>query len=347
MSRTRAPARRVPPAAALLAAALAAVLLLGACAAPTATPVPTATPEPTKAAFPVTVKDAAGQDFTLAAAPQKIVCLPIWATEMLFGLVDPARIAGISNWISDPNLSPIAEAAKAVETRVESKKPEEIVALQPDLVVLDDFNDFDGSLATTLKAAGIPVLTLESPTSIEGAEAAIPVLAAVTGESAKGEAMLADMKAKLDGVAAKLASVAAADRLTAMYAYASYNDPTMFSSYDAGTPIGAIIAAAGLVNVCDAPAYSDVSKEKVVKDWKPQVLVVSSIVWKTDYSGTTDDGGAAAKAAILADATLATVPAVVDSRIYGIPDKFMASTSQYMADAVVLLAKAAYPDLFK
>jgi ABC-type Fe3+-hydroxamate transport system substrate-binding protein len=50
---------------------------------------------------------------------------------------------------------------------------------------------------------------------------------------------------------------------------------------------------------------------------------------------------------VLADATLKDVPAVQTGTFFAVPDKFMMSTSQYMADAVVLLAQAAYPELFK
>lgn len=81
-----------------------------------------------------------------------------------------------------------------------------------------------------------------------------------------------------------------------------------------GIPFQAIAEAAGVRNVCTAPLYSNVSKETVVNDWKPQVLVVSGVTYGADFSAT-EDGGAAMKAAILADATLKTVPAVADGRI--------------------------------
>jgi ABC-type Fe3+-hydroxamate transport system substrate-binding protein len=342
--------RRLLSMIALLAVA---AVLATSCAAPTATPTPTAAPtaaptaEPTPAPFPATVKDADGKDFTLTAAPQKIVSLPVWSTEILFSLVDLSRVAAISSWINDPNQTPIAEAAQQIVQRVETKSPEGIIALHPDLVILDTFNDFDGSLAKTLTDAGIPTIRLESPTDFASVDAAIATLAAVTGETAKGEALSKEMNDKLQTVADLVKTVETAKRVTAMYYYVSFNDMTMLSSYNTETPVGAIMTAAGLVNVCDAPKYSDVSKEKVVKDWKPQAFLVSALVWKADYSGTTDDAGASAKAVVLADTTLKDVPAVVTGTFFAVPDKYMMSTSQYMADAVVFLAKAAYPDLFK
>jgi len=56
--------------------------------------------------------------------------------------------------------------------------------------------------------------------------------------------------------------------------------------------------------------------------------------------------GAAMKAAILADATLKTVPAVADGRIVALTEKYRGSTSHYMAYAAEELARACYPDRF-
>ncbi len=341
---------------ALVALLVVAAVLATSCAAPTATPTAGPTAAPTKAPlfwkaagtdYPVSLQTADSQYFTITAKPMKIVSLPVWSTEMLFEMVDVSRVVAISSWTDDPNTSMAADKAKQVAVRVKSSNAEEIIALKPDLVIVDDFNDYDGALTKTLRDAGIATLYVKSPTSVETAEDMIPLLAAVVGESAKGDALLKGMKDKIAGVAAKLATLDASKRLTAMYVYPSYNDPAQFTSYNSETPVSSIMTTAGLVNVCDAPKYSDVSKEKVVSEWKPQVFLVPSSAYLPDFSGTTDDGGAAAKAAILADATLKDVPAVVDGRIYGISDKYMTSTSQYMADAVVLLAQAAYPDLFK
>ena len=329
----------------LLALVVLAALLATACAAaPTPTSVPTAAP--TKAAFPVTVKDANGADFTLSASPQKIVALPIWAAEMVYGLVDVSRVTAVSKWSDDPNLSPAVATTKLVPNRVESKSPEGIIALKPDLVILDTFSDADGSLTKTLTDAGIPVLVLASPVTLDDVKSTILILAAATGETANGQAMVSAIDDKLKSVSDKIATLTASQRLSVMYYYPDYTNAGMLSSYNDATPFGAIAAAAGLTNVCDAPKYSAVSKEKVVKDWKPQVFVTSSLTYLPDFS-TVDDGGVAAKASILADATLKDVPAVQNGMILSIPDKYMQSTSQYMADAVVLLAKAAYPDLFK
>ena len=113
----------------------------------------TATTEPADS-FPVTVKDAAGQDVVIQTRPQSIIVTNVWAAEMLLDLVDASRIKGLSAWGDDPVLSATAEKAKAVAARVQTGEPEGIVALKPDLVIIDTFSDPDGSLTKTLTDAG-------------------------------------------------------------------------------------------------------------------------------------------------------------------------------------------------
>jgi iron complex transport system substrate-binding protein len=301
-------------------------------------------------AYPVTVKDAAGKSVTIQSAPKAIVASNVWSGEILLDLVDASRIAALSAWGDDPVLSPAVDKAKAVAKRITTTKAEEIVALKPDLVIIDTFSDVDGSLTRTLTEAGIVVLQLASPTDFTMISQTITTLAQATGEVEKGAAMVAAMQATLDGVARKVAAVPAAQRLKTMY-YEDYFDATgksagMLCAYGAGSPFAAIAAAAGLVNVVNAPNYSAVSKEKVVGEWQPQLLVVPAMVFDANYKGV-DDQGATIIKAIKADPLLKSLPAVKNNKIYALADKYRGSTSQYMAQAVVDLAQAAYPDLFK
>lgn len=308
------------------------------------------TSETAASAFPVTVKDANGQDVVIASAPQSIVSTNVWSAEILLDMVDSSRISGLSAWGDDPVLSATADKAKAVAARISTQEPENIAALNPDLVIIDTFSDPDGSLTKTLTEAGAVVLQMNSPTTFEQIKSAIATLAAATGESEAGQAMIAAIDAKLAAVAGKLSGLAVADKLTVMY-YDDFYDQSganagMLAAYGGMSPFNALAEAAGLINVCDAVDYSAVSKEKVVGEWKPDVLIVSPVVYNEDFS-VTDNRGATVIAGIKADALLQTLPAVQNNRIYALTAKYNSSTSQYMADAVVELAAAAYPELFK
>ncbi len=302
------------------------------------------------AVFPVTVKNAAGKDVVIKNQPQSIVVTNVWAGEMLLDLVEASRIKGLSAWGDSAVLSAAADKAKAVAARVSTKEPEKIVSLKPDLVVIDTFSDPDGSLTKSLTDAGAVVLQMASPTNFEQIKAAIVTLAAATGATAKGQAMNAAIDAKLKAVSDKLTGLTADKKLKAMY-YEDYYDQSgsnagMLAAYGQESPFTAIAAAAGLVNVCNAPNYSAVSKEKVVGEWKPDLLIVPAISYAADYS-VVDDKGEKIIKGILADKLLATLPAVQNGKVIALTEKYRGSTSQYMVEAVAELAKAAYPERFK
>ena len=296
------------------------------------------------AAGPVTVRDAAGSDVTIEEAPQNIVVLPVWAAEITLDLVDPDRVAGISNYMDSSVTTALADKAAQVEKRV-SSEAEAILGLTPDLVILDTFNDTDGSLAKTLTDADVTVLTLASPVTYEEIADRISTLSQALFASEQGGRLVSDMQTRLDGVKAKVEQIPEADRVTVMYYEASYSADGMLCAYGEGSPFQAIAEAAGTVNVCAAPLYSNVSKETVVNDWKPDVLVISGVTYGADFS-VSEDGGAAMRASILADPALQTVPAVENDRIFALTEKYRGSTSHYMAYAAEELARACYPDLF-
>lgn len=332
-------------AAALLAGMLA--ISLAACGTsekPASSPDSTAstTSDTSQTAGPVTVKNASGEDITIKQAPQKIVALPVWEAEMVLDLVGTDRVAGLSNYIDQPALTALADTAKAVKGRV-SSDAEAIVGLQPDLVLLDTFNDVDGSLTKSLKDAGITVLTLASPVTFEEIADRLTTVSKALFAEDKGQELVKEMNDRLDAVADKVKN--AEKKTTVMYYEAAFNAEGMLCAYGEGSPFQAICEAAGVENVCDAELYSNVSKETVVNQWKPEVLVVSGVAYDANFQAT-EDGGAAMKAAIEADDTMKSVPAVENGRIFALTEKYRGSTSHYMAGAVEELAKACYPDLF-
>lgn len=307
------------------------------------------TTETAEPAFPVTVQNAAGEDITIETVPQSIIATNVWAAEILLDLIDTSRIVGLSSWGDNPAASATAEKAAKIAERVTTGNPEGIVALNPDLVIIDSFSDPDGSLTKTLTEAGATVLILSSPTDFDQIKSVITTLAAAVGESAKGQAMIDDIDAKLQAVTEKLAGLGDEQRLKVMFYDAALdmngNDTGMLCAYGAGSPFDAIARAAGLVNVCDAATYSSVSKEKVVAEWKPDVLVVPALIYNADFT-ISDDKGAKVIAAIKSNDLLGTLPAVQNDKIVALTGKYSSSTSHYMVDAVAELAAAAYPELF-
>ena len=300
------------------------------------------------ASFPVEIVDASGAKVVIKSAPQSIIATNIWSGEMMLDLVDASRIKALSAWGDDPVLSATADKAAAVKARVDISNPETIVALTPDLVIIDTFSDPDGALTKTLSEAGIPVVQLASPTDFTMIADTITTLAKATGEIERGAELVATMNDQLQTVADAVAKVPAEKQVKVMY-YEDYydasgNSANMLCAYGVGSPFDAIAKAAGVVNVCNAANYSPIAKEKVVGEWKPDLLVIPAMQFDDSFKAI-DDKGATLSAAIKLDPVLSTLPAVKNNKIVAIPDKFRGSTSHYMARAVADLAAAAYPDL--
>ncbi len=300
--------------------------------------------------FPVTVQNANGENILIDSAPQSIIVTNVWAAEILLDMIETDRIAGLSAWGDSEAVSAAAPKAAMVESRVTTGDPESIIALNPDLVIIDTFSDIDGSLTKTLTDAGAKVLAMNSPTNFDQIKSAILTLAAAVGEIETGEAMVEAIDEKLSMVADKTADLSDDEKKSVIFYDAALdmngNDTGLLCAYGAGSPFDAIAAAAGLVNVCDAVTYSQISKEKVVAEWQPDILIVSSLIYNPDFT-ISDDQGENMIGSILTNDLLQTLPAIQNNQVFALTGKYASSTSHYMAQAVVELAQKAYPELFE
>ncbi|MDD3931182.1 MAG: ABC transporter substrate-binding protein [Clostridiaceae bacterium] len=299
--------------------------------------------------YPVTVNNASGESVVISDKPQAIVATSVWIGEMLLDLVESDRIKALSAWGDDPVLSAAAEKASKVAARVNTQDPEGIVAVQPDLVLIDTFSDADGSLTRTLTDAGIVVLQLASPVDYDSIKEALTTISIAVGERDQGDALIQTVDQTLADIQSKLADLPESEKLTTLF-YEDYYDASgssagMLAAYGSESPFEAIATAAGLINVCDVKTYSAISKEKVVGEWKPDVLVVPSFTFGSDFKAI-EDNGAAIIESIKNDPLIQTLPAVQSDRIVALTETYRGSTSHYMVFAAEELARFAYPSYF-
>jgi iron complex transport system substrate-binding protein len=128
-----------------------------------------------------------------AAKPQRVVSLNLCADELALRLADPGVVASVT-WLSqDPRNANMA--AKAAGLPANDGHAEEALAYDPDLVLVGPFAD-PASIAL-LKQVGAPVVEVGAPQTLDGVRRQIRDLAAVLGEPQRGEALIADMDARL------------------------------------------------------------------------------------------------------------------------------------------------------
>ncbi len=155
------------------------------------------------------------------------------ADELVLRLADRAQVLAVTYLASDPRGSTVA--SEAVGVPVTRGLTEEVVALRPDLVIAGAFTT--RTTVGMLRRVGSPVLELGVPADLDGVRAQIRQVAEALGHPERGEALVADLDAKL-------ASVIPSTRpLRALVMR-----PNAFTVAPGGLG-DALIRAAGLVNV--------------------------------------------------------------------------------------------------
>jgi iron complex transport system substrate-binding protein len=169
-----------------------------------------------------------------------VVSFNICADQLVVALADPAQIAGLSPYATDPTLSAVADEARAfrrIQWHAESTIP-----LEPDLVLV---GPRDRSVTQRLLTAlGFRVVEVDFVSTVAAAREQIRKVAALLGQPARGEALLA----RLDAARRRLAAAPRPRASTALLVgHAGYTEgPTSLAA--------ALMAEAGLKPPPGAPA---------------------------------------------------------------------------------------------
>ena len=252
--------------AALLAGVL---LILAGCG--TAAPPPA--PPGTAAAdgYPRTVTDGAGRSIHLPARPVRIVSQSLASDEMLFPMVAPARLVGLSSLSRDPAYSNVvAEAAAHPAPSIESA--EDIVRLKPDLIFVTTYSRAE--VVQVLESTGAPVYRLANFDDIDGVMANLRRIGAAVGEEAAAERMVAAMDTRLTKVAAQRVGRPQLRVLSFAGGFTA----------GLGTSFDDIVRRAGGINEAAARGvdkFAKISEEQVLA-WNPDVLVAGHLPGEQD-----------------------------------------------------------------
>jgi iron complex transport system substrate-binding protein len=190
----------------------------------------------------------------MAASP-RVLSVDSCADQYVIALSPRDAIVGVSARADDPD-SYMREQAKGLPVR--RATTETVLALKPEVVVR--YWGGDARLPEALTRRGIRVVRVEDATDFDGVRANVRAVAAALDQSARGEALIADM----DGRLAR--SKDAWGGKPAMYL-----TPTGYSS-GGGTLMDAMLRAAGLTNLMTGPAWEPIPLETLVR--KPPAAFV-------------------------------------------------------------------------
>ena len=196
------------------------------------------------------------------AIPQRIVSINLCADQLVLALADRAQIAGLTKNATDIEMS--GEASKARGIPLLSNSAEQILAIEPDLIV-----GMPASRSAALRALprqDYPLLDLATANTLGEIYTSIRETAAAVGHPERGSALIARMQAELAGLPKP-----GKGRVAAYYQRRGYMTGT-------GTLIDELMGRVGLVNLAGKlgkPPLSQLSLEEMVAA-KPDFLIVES-----------------------------------------------------------------------
>ncbi|MCI4589364.1 ABC transporter substrate-binding protein [Sphingobium sp. BYY-5] len=206
------------------------------------------------------------------ARPRRIVSLNLCADQLVLALADRSQIAGLTRNATDTDMS--GEAARARGLPILTNSAEQILAIDPDLVI--GMPARRSTALGVLKGQGYKTLDLKSADSLDDIYASIRATAAAVGHSDRGEAMIAGMKRDLAGLGRP-----GAGRVAAYYQRRGFMTGT-------GTLVDDLMQRMGLVNLAaklGKPALAQVSLEEMVAA-RPDYLIVESATSRVTDQGS-------------------------------------------------------------
>jgi len=207
-----------------------------------------------------------------ATKPRRIVSLNLCADQLVLALADRDQIAGVTRNATDTEMS--GEAAKARGQPVLKNSAEQILAIDPDLVV--GMPASRSAPMRALKGHRFNLLDLQSADTVDQIYASIRQTAVAVGHPERGEALVARMQAAL----ARLGKPGGG-KVAAYYQRRGFMTGT-------GTLIDDLMQRMGLVNLAaklDKPPLSQLSLEEMVAA-QPDYLIVESATDKIADQGT-------------------------------------------------------------
>jgi iron complex transport system substrate-binding protein len=324
---------------AVLFSALVFMLFFSGCSASLPTAMPTASLAPTVQApktvmpapvttWPLTVTGANGHTVTLDAPAERIISLAPANTEILFAIGAGERVVADTTYCNYPYKA--ANLPKIGGFSADSISVESIVAMKPDLVLANG-TDQD-TVIKALEDARIRVLPIGAST-FNDVYANIRLVGQVTGNEIEAEALVASMQARVANVQTKVAGIAQKDRPTVFWEV--WDEPLMTAGPK--TFIGQLINTAGGVNIFAdlASDWPTISTEEVVKR-QPMVIM-----------GPDSHGDKLTVEQLMTRPGWNNLKAVQNYNVYLINGDISSRAGPRLVDALEVIARDLYPDLFK
>ena len=307
--------------------------------APTPEPMPTPDPfaavpgivEPSNHGWPREVEGLNGV-VSIPAKPERIINASVGHDEITFALLPASRVVGVGASTQDPMYSSVAD--KAVGLPVVTQDPETIVAQSPNVIVTSPFFPADGIDA--LRRFGIPVVQTALSNDTESRIQDILFIGYIYGEEERALELAEEVRQRLNRLQEIVGRVG--ETSPRVIALTRYFDSIWTAGI--GSTEGGIIEAAGALNVAaeaGVEGNQTTSLEGVI--WmEPEIIIIPQ---------PAEFGAGEFLSDLLADASLAAVPAVRDRRVYVVESRYFTTLSFWNLIGIEQLGRLLWPEAFE
>ncbi len=260
------------------------------------------------------------------AQAQRVVSIGSALTEIIYALGAEKMLVGVDT----TSLYPAAARSLPQVGYMRALSAEGVLSLRPSLVIATTAAGPSTTL-DQLKATGIEVLILPDHYDYESVVAKIELVGKLTGKTAEAQAMIAQGRADMANLAAKLAAVPARPRVLFLLSMGG-GAP---QAAGAGTAADGIIKLAGGTNAVEGySGYRSLTPEAVIASRADFVLVTRQTV---EAMGSIEK--------ILAQPALSQTPAGKAGRVLQFDTLLLLGFGPRTPEAATQLAAALHPEL--
>lgn len=275
--------------------------------------------------YPLTVTDATGKEMTFEKAPQRIVSTSPAETEILFALGLNERVVGVSDFDDYPD----EVKGKPKVGGVVKPNEEAILSQSPDLVI--GGISMEKPVADKLKSLGMPVF-ITHPTKMDDITNNIMLIGTITNRQEQAEKIVAQMKQDIARVTDAVKNLEPEQK------------KKVYLEFSPGWTVGKgefmdeLITLAGATNIAsDTEGWNPISEEKILKE-DPDVILFAN--------GITDEKtGEKLEQIIMKRSGWEKMKAIREHQIFGMDQNTLSRPGPRIAQGLIEVAKAIYPDL--
>ena len=293
----------------------------------------------TTTAVATTTTEAAGTSFVGADGVEtevldvsRIVSLNGDITEVIFELGLGENVIGVDVTTTYPPEAAALNDSGQTVGFAQQLTPEAVLALEPTLVI-GDTQVAPPEAIEQLRAAGVPVVIVETQVTLDGVEAKILDLAEILGVQDEGQALAARVNGEIEAARARVAD----ETSDPVVAFVYVRGPQVVFLFGAGMPTQAMIEGAGAV---DAGAAAGVAG--------PAPLTPEALVASAPEVIVLPEAGLAALGGVEAFTQLpgvAETPAARSGRLLSYDEAFFFNLGPRVGQALDRFITDLYPDL--